>query len=95
VALKKRPKIRKIIIEIDPDKRLRSDGVSRFGLWLREKLKNSRLEQRDLARALGVSESTVSKLMRGGRRWGVEEIYRASKLLGVSLEAFFRAMGFR
>jgi transcriptional regulator with XRE-family HTH domain len=45
------------------------------------------LDQRDLARQLNVHESAISRLEKGQRGLGVEELYRLAELFGVTADA--------
>jgi len=48
------------------------------------------LSQRELARVLGVHETTVSRILTGTRRLGIRPAMRLAKEMGVPLETFFQ-----
>lgn len=65
------------------DKRM---TTPRIRAWMRK----GGLSQRDLARLIGVHETTVSRILAGTRRLGVRPAMRLAREMGVPLEAFFK-----
>lgn len=55
--------------------------MKRFGK-LRAEMKSRHVTQRDIARALGVSNDMVSKLLCGGARWYLRDACVVLELLG-------------
>ena len=57
---------------------------------IRSWMKRKGLSQRELARILGVHETTISRILTGTRRLGVRPAMRLAKEMGVPMEAFFQ-----
>ena len=53
-------------------------------LKIRAARKERGISQRDLARALGMAQSTLSRIERGERRLGVDQLIAIARALGVS-----------
>lgn len=51
------------------------------------------LEQSDLARRVGVDQSTLSLKLNGKRKWTVGELVQVSDIFGVSIDALARRRG--
>jgi transcriptional regulator with XRE-family HTH domain len=64
---------------------MRHDLNEYIGRAVRHELWERRITQRALADALGVNESAVSRLLRGGRKWEVSEVLIAAEVLGVAV----------
>lgn len=58
---------------------------------LRAYLRESGVSQYDLAKAVGVNQSTISQLSRGGRRASGKLALRISKCTGVKVEGILAA----
>ena len=56
-----------------------------IGRAVHAQLWERRITQRALADALGLNESAVSRLLRGGRRWEVSDVLIAAEVLGVGV----------
>ncbi len=54
--------------------------------WMEER----GLSQRDLAKIMGVHETTASRILAGVRRIGVRPAMRLAKAMKVPLEGFFK-----
>jgi len=60
------------------------------GKRIRSWMKKQGLSQRDLARVIGVHETTVSRILAGSRQLGVRPAMRLAKEMGVPMETFFQ-----
>ena len=49
--------------------------------------------QMDIARALGVRQTTISKRWKGGRAWPLEDLPKVAAVLGVTVAGFPRTRG--
>lgn len=61
--------------------------------WVDGQLRNAGMQRKDLGRALGVSESTFSRMMSGQRRWQASEMAKAAETLGVPLPDLMSHLG--
>lgn len=56
--------------------------------WFVDQLKKKRMNQSDIARALGVDKSAVSRLLSGKRGLNAHEQDKIAQILGISVEEF-------
>ena len=56
--------------------------------WIREQLKKKRINQSDLARALGRDKSAISRLLSGRRGLKADEQDMIARVLGLGVEEF-------
>jgi transcriptional regulator with XRE-family HTH domain len=60
------------------------------GKQIRSWMKKQGLSQRELARVIGVHETTVSRIITGSRRIGVRPAMLLAKEMGIPMETFFQ-----
>lgn len=66
----------------------RQEWLDRFGLKLRQLMKEKDITQRELADKLYVSEATVSKYVNGNMMPSVRMVINISYALNVSIDSF-------
>lgn len=58
---------------------------AQFSAEVRAQLARKQLTSAQLAQGLGLSSSTISRLLSGQQRWSIDQANRASKWLGADL----------
>lgn len=61
--------------------------------WLLDQLKRKKMSQRQLAKALGLDQSSLNNIVHGKRKVALHEAARISQILGIPLEEFMEQAG--
>lgn len=66
------------------------DTKKKQAALLKRHIRSNRMTQGEFARALNISPSHLSKIMRGTRELGKGKIFEAARIIGIPMEEFFR-----
>lgn len=70
------------------------NSMTHLGKLIRESLRRNRLSQNELARRVGVSSSTLTRIVQGEQQTNHETVVKIAETLGEDIGAFTQAAGF-